>query len=278
MKPRIHTALLLAAACGPVVDVDETASTTLDATTTTASPTTTAAPTCTAEAAQACVCPDGAAGTQTCLPTGDFGPCACPRPSTDTETSTTGDPATESGGSSDSGGSSTGPPPPLECPEFPAPCGGTAEISDDTEFTDISMMCTSLDGRLILNGSVSTVDSLGCMTELGELRIEGTTIADLSGLARLEHLETLVIEDASVLTHIGLPQLRDLARITVTGNAALEQLDFPALTSIEWTVQITDNPSLSNCEVEALLEQVGGTNGDVCYETNANDGCPPSCP
>jgi len=138
-------------------------------------------------------------------------------------------------------------------------------------------MCTSLDGSLTLSGTVSDISSLGCMTVLGELRIESTELTDLSGLARLEELGTLEIQAAPELTRIGLGQLRELRRLALTGNPTLEQLDFAELTEIFWTVDVTENPSLPHCEVEELLEQVGGAGGDVCYESNLRDACVSSC-
>lgn len=138
-------------------------------------------------------------------------------------------------------------------------------------------MCTSLDGSLTLSGTVSDISSLGCMTVLGELRIESTGLTDLSGLSRLEELGALESVGAPELTRVALNRLEELGRLTLTGNAALAQLDFPELSGISGSVQVTENPSLPHCEVEDLLDQVGDAGGNVCYESNQSDGCLPFC-
>lgn len=139
-------------------------------------------------------------------------------------------------------------------------------------------MCTSLDGSLTLSGTVSDISSLGCMTVLGELRIESTGLTDLSGLSRLEQLGALDIEAAPELTRIGLSQLEELGRLSLTDNAVLEQLDFAELSEVSGSVLATGNPSLPHCEVEGLIDQVGGAGGNVCYESNQRDACLPFCP
>ncbi len=268
--------------CGPVVGVDPIVDAADD--TTTVSPAVTSSgdttngpqPTCTVGTSQECGCPGLGVGTQTCLPNGDFGACSCPAATGTGDTTTTGS-SGGTGQSSDAGESSTGAPQPTECPDIPVPCSGTIAVPSNSGLVDVSM-CTSLDGSLTLSGTVSNISSLGCLTEMGDLRIESTGLTDLSGLSRLEQLGTLQVEAASALTHIGLPQLEALGRLTLTGNAALEQLDFAELSAISWTVEVVDNPNLSNCEVEALLDQVGGAGGNVCYASNARDACIPFCP
>ena len=174
------------------------------------------------------------------------------------------------------GESSPGGSQPIACPETPVPCSGKIAVPSDPGLVDVSM-CTSLDGSLTLSGTVSDISSLGCLTVLGELRIESTQLTDLSGLSRLEELGTLEIEAAPELSRVGLSHLEQLGRLTLTGNPALEQLDFTSLTEISWTVEITGNPSLPHCEVEELLEQVGGAGSGVCYEANESDECRPFC-
>lgn|GEM_PF-2492038 len=157
------------------------------------------------------------------------------------------------------------------------PCSGWLTVASNEGLTDASM-CTSLDGKLWLEGTISDISSLGCITSLEELRVESTLLIDLAGFERLERIGNLEIVGAPALEHLGLAVVTELERVTITGNPALTQLDLPALTEITWNVEVTDNPNLSNCEVESLLEQVGGVGGNVCYEGNARDACLPTCP
>ncbi len=266
-------------ACGPVVEVDSSA-TTAEGTTeiSTSEPSVDATtsgsqPSCTAGDAKACSCPNGRTGSQTCMSNGAFGACTCPDSDSSTDSGATGG----TGDSSASAESSTGASQPTECPEDPVLCLGWVTVTSDAELTDASM-CTTVDGSLWLEGTVSDISSLGCITSIEELRIESTALTDLSGLARLERLGTLEIVGAPALEQLDLPVLTTLERLTVTDNPALGQFGLPALTEVTWNVHVTENPNLSNCEVEALLDQVGGAGGNVCYASNARDACLPFCP
>ena len=277
----VRSGLLLLVGCGPVVEADRIAAsadnTTSSSPSATSSSDTTDDPrtVCTVGSTQECDCPGGRVGTQVCLPSGEFDGCSCLAPTG------TGGPATSgstsgSGASTDTAASSSGDPQPISCPEIPAPCSGVVAVASDPGLLDVSM-CTSLDGSLTLSGTVSDISSLGCMTVLGELRIESTELPDLSGLSRLAQLGTLEIEAAPEVTRIGLSGLEQLGRLSLTGNSVLEQLDFAELTEISGSVHVTENPNLPHCEVEGLLGQVGGAGGEVCYESNQNDTCLPFC-
>ena len=249
--------LVSIAGCGPVVDADSAAS--AAGTTATAPPpsdsgsdTTIAVPTtCAVRGSQDCVCPGDRTGSQVCLPGGEFGTCSCIDP-TGTGEPPTSDSTEATGDSMDTTGSSTGDPTPITCPQTPVPCTGVIAVETNPGLFDVSM-CTSLDGSLRLSGSVSDITSLGCLSTMGTLSIESTELTDLSGLSRLQQLGTLEIHAASELTRIGLSQLGTLERLSLTGNPALEQLDFPDLTEVSSTVEITENPRLPHCEVEDIL-------------------------
>jgi hypothetical protein len=159
---------------------------------------------------------------------------------------------------------------------------------------------SSIDGPIVISSSQSLTEFLARVTPdsfeiLGDLRISGTQLADLTDLSGLWDVEgDLMIEDNGMLGSLqgldhltrigrdlqivrnvsltslaGLEQLKTISGdLVLTGNAALASVrELSGLTSISGLISIRDNLTLESL---VGLEGIRAINGSVLIENNAS--------
>jgi len=174
------------------------------------------------------------------------------------------------------------------------PCSGDVIILEPSDFSAIAD-CTSISGSLIIECPLCTDTDLSELDSLtsvgGGLEIYNTdTLTNLDGLAAL----TSVGGSLSISGNVSLTNLNGLSGLTsVTGNLligndynggnpVLTNLDgLSGLTSVGNEFRIIDNPTLPDCEVCDLLDQLTTAPTSINVHDNLDDTCTPvptNCP
>ncbi|MEQ1507108.1 MAG: hypothetical protein ABMB14_33075 [Myxococcota bacterium] len=135
----------------------------------------------------------------------------------------------------------------------------------------------------------------------GDVDLQYTpSLVGLTGFARVERVRTLRVQfvdglgsfgDLTALTTVDtalelfrlpsvtaldLPALASCGTLKITRDDALVDPGLPALTEVRGAVEIRDNPGLSTCAIEALLDRLA-IGGAVTCGGNLADGCAAWC-
>lgn len=164
-------------------------------------------------------------------------------------------------------------------------------IAGCAECTDVSpLVCLeAIHGLQITeNASLADLTGLGGLTSVvGVYIADNPTLANLHGLGGITELEgdLNIWENHSLASLEGLSALEKVGGpIHIDGNDSLSNLDgLSALTEVfETTLSFSENPSLPDCEVCELLDQlIEGQDHSIVVHDNLEDACTPvpdNCP
>lgn len=141
---------------------------------------------------------------------------------------------------------------------------------DIDNFLVTNPTCTSLPGRLMIDGSGSTITNLNGFINLtsvaGQLNIFETGITSLGGLTNLTTVGGLVIDSNPGLTDLaGLEDLTSAG--TVIGIFLNENLSnisaLAGLSSLPGDFGISDNPALTVCAITSVCENFSNLPGSA---------------
>jgi hypothetical protein len=151
--------------------------------------------------------------------------------------------------------------------------------------TDCPLGEYSSDFEIITQSHVAIL--AGYTSVSGTLHIACTSCTDLSELFCLTTVgEELWIECNDTLTNLdGLSGITSVGlgwSLAIVGNTALTNLTgLSALTSVDNLFHVIHNPSLPDCEVCSVLDQLTSTPSDINVHDNLADSCTPApdeCP
>ena len=126
------------------------------------------------------------------------------------------------------------------------------------------------------NGSLTTVAALGALHSTTSIGVNSNpALTSLHGLEQLTTLSgDLSIEDDALLVDLSpLAALAAVRSLYIGQNAQLTSLGLTALTSVTLNFAVTDNATLDECLVAALLACVG-TPQTVATAGNDTTTCP----
>ena len=110
---------------------------------------------------------------------------------------------------------------------------------------------------LLTHVNQATIRFNGALTDLSDLGIEAVE-------------NTLTVANQRTLQRLALPALVQARGLVINGHEMLEELQFDALERVR-TVRVVNNPRVSQCEVEAWLDQLDPE--EVTCGANLVDGC-----
>lgn len=124
---------------------------------------------------------------------------------------------------------------------------------------------------------LSTFEGLSSLETLGALAVQAApSLSSLSGLASLREIAGPLTLQGTALASLDLPALQRTGALAAENNPELLELGLPALESVTTDVLVRRNPQLSQCAVEAWLQEVTVGGGVLCGE-NLDDGCTAYC-
>lgn len=180
---------------------------------------------------------------------------------------------------------------------------GTLSISNDSIEPEEQLECLELPNLEIVEGSIrgrhQTV-GVGGGTLPDEITFENLTtvgldfsFADLrDNLQRIDapaltatntetdpsesFIQGAYFVNNAGLVEVSLPSLQETYHLTIQENPVLETFDVASLEDVSSWVQITENPTFSSCEAQAIADDVGTPAAVVVCE-NYDDGCDEPC-
>lgn len=127
--------------------------------------------------------------------------------------------------------------------------------------------------KIHYDDALSSLSGFAAVEEVGELtvRFDGA-LSSLAGLAALERITGLLeLDHLDALQAIDLQSLRTVGSLKVDHDDALVAPGLPVLAEIDGEVVVVENPSLSQCALDALFDRI--TAGAVTCGANLDDGC-----
>ncbi len=224
----------------------------------------------------ACACPTMGNGTAQCDAEGAFGPCLCGSAETNGAEVSTG--GFESEGTSwDGSGSSTAASStsggPVTCLPLEEPCPDDIFVETNAQVEAIAA-CSRIEGSLFISAGVTDLSPLSCLRELGnQLYLESVNVPSLSALSNLQRIEGELEVLYTGMTALDLESLEYVEYFSLYQNNQMETLGVPNLATVADTLDVHDNPMLSTCEIETLVEEALSPMGTAFYDGNADDGC-----
>ncbi|MEO7733752.1 MAG: hypothetical protein ABIY55_22500 [Kofleriaceae bacterium] len=144
---------------------------------------------------------------------------------------------------------------------------GLLQISNNPVLSEVSLHeVTELDGELDVtsNPQLTSLRAPALATVSNLLRISGNPLLAELDLSALLHIENRLDLFGTALTTLALPSLVNGGNFFIEGNGVLTQLVLPALRHVQ-ILEISDNPHLPACAVEALFT---GLTGSLSQERN----------
>ena len=130
-------------------------------------------------------------------------------------------------------------------------------------------------GALMVDNNVSltSLSSLGSVTELGDVSLLTSPLAALTGLRDVATVGQLQLMETGLVTLDDLASLREVdGSLWIQGNAALTDVSgLAGITSITGDVRIVENPQLPTANAQALIAAIGRENigGSVQIDLDA---------
>lgn len=148
--------------------------------------------------------------------------------------------------------------------QLKAPQGYYASVTlssqaDLDNFSTNFPACTSV-GSLIIDGSITNIDNLAGITDVGYFAVKNTSLTSLNAMTALTSVsDSLVIENNNSLTSIGLSNLSTLGGLVLRDLPALTTLDAfnSSLTDISNDV-IVQNAALTSLDGLSAVVNIGG--------------------
>ena len=120
--------------------------------------------------------------------------------------------------------------------------------------------CVSMTGSLVINGStITNLDSLHLLEEVGALHIQNTSLVNLEELSSLHRISGLLVIDynANLTSLNGLEDVAKVGELTIYSNNSLTSLSgLDGLRVVEGQAWISENAVLQNLSGLNLLDSV----------------------
>lgn len=153
------------------------------------------------------------------------------------------------------------------------------QINDCPAFDDLTALSAveSIGMVVLHNTGLSDLSGLENASTVERLQLwDNTKLVDLGALSNLGDITSnLQIIENPVLTNLsGLDALRSVPSVTIHGNPELASLDLESLESPSSFLEITGNPKLPQCAVDALVTRMGATCPFYCDDNDSDGVCP----
>ncbi len=153
------------------------------------------------------------------------------------------------------------------------------QVADCPAFDDLTAL-SSVDeiGMAVLNNTgLTDLAGLESTSTLERLQLwKNSKLVDLGALSNLEDITSniQIIENPVLTSLSGLEALRTVPSVTIYGNPELTTLALESLENPSSSLEITGNPKLPQCEVDALVTRMGATCSFYCDDNDSDGVCP----